>query len=110
MTPRLEGSPIGNQRGVLVSVSTIPAPCFLKNPISHLRVRAIAFGKALSNPETYRFPLEQLNAHATALTSSCFLENPTVTLGLGAELRADDLLKQLAEELRVGKGIGITTP
>jgi hypothetical protein len=23
-------------------------------------VRAIAFGKALSNPETYRFPLEQL--------------------------------------------------
>jgi hypothetical protein len=60
MTPRLEGSPIGNQRGVLVSVSTIPAPCFLKNPISHLRVRAIAFGKALSNPETYRFPLERL--------------------------------------------------
>jgi hypothetical protein len=38
----------------------IPAPCFLKNPISHLRVRAIAFGKALSNPETYRFPLERL--------------------------------------------------
>jgi hypothetical protein len=77
MTPALEGSLIGNRAGVLVSVSTIPAPCFLKNPISHLRVRAIAFGKALSNPETYRFPLEQLER---ARNRSHLFMNATPTL------------------------------
>jgi hypothetical protein len=49
----------------------------LKNPISHLRVRAIAFGKALSNPETYRFPLEQLER---ARNRSHLFMNATPTL------------------------------